>query len=401
MRNIMRLSVLALAAAFASLPAPPSSAAVFVQCPGDTDVDAVIDTPDPAHPRAKCMHLAAGDGYARMADGTEMYVFGFHDVTGVPPDMVMMAGMLGSQVPAPTIVLEEGDEFYLTVTNVGMAVRSDLNDPHTVHFHGFPNAASVFDGVPDASIAINMNSSMTYYYKVVVPGTFMYHCHVEAVEHMQMGMLGNLYVRPAQNRLPDGTDLNGFTHHTGYKYAYNDGDGTTRYDVEYPIQLGSFDAFFHLADETFQPPPFYRLHDDYPLINGRGYPDTVNPLPLTPTEATGRLAQPVSSLITVNQGQRVLLRLSNLNITRFYTVRTTGLPLRIVGIDAKLLRGPTGLNTSYTTYALTSGGGQAMDAIIDTTDVPKGTYYLYTSNLNYLSNNQEDFGGMMTEIVVQ
>jgi len=30
--------------------------------------------------------------------------------------------------------------------------------------------------------------------------------------------------------------------------------------------------------------------------------------------------------------------------------------------------------------------------------VAAGTYYLYTTNLNYLSNNQQDFGGMMTEI---
>ena len=54
---------------------------------------------------------------------------------------------------------------------------------------------------------------------------------------MQMGMLGNLYVQAGQNDLADGTDLNGFTHHTGDKYVYNDGDGSTFYDVEYPIQI--------------------------------------------------------------------------------------------------------------------------------------------------------------------
>ena len=32
--------------------------------------------------------------------------------------------------------------------------------------------------------------------------------------------------------------------------------------------------------------------------------------------------------------------------------------------------------------------------------MPGGTYFLYTTNLNFLSNNQEDQGGMMTEIVV-
>jgi hypothetical protein len=33
--------------------------------------------------------------------------------------------------------------------------------------------------------------------------------------------------------------------------------------------------------------------------------------------------------------------------------------------------------------------------------VAPGTYLLYTTNLNYLSNDREDFGGMMTEITIQ
>jgi len=36
--------------------------------------------------------------------------------------------------------------------------------------------------------------------------------------------------------------------------------------------------------------------------------------------------------------------------------------------------------------------------ILDTAGVPPGTYCLYGTNLNQLSNDNEDFGGMMTEI---
>jgi len=46
-----------------------AGAAVNVQCPGDTDGDAVIDTPDPNHPTAKCMHLIAGDSFVNMSNG--------------------------------------------------------------------------------------------------------------------------------------------------------------------------------------------------------------------------------------------------------------------------------------------------------------------------------------------
>jgi len=49
----------------------------------------------------------------------------------------------------------------------------------------------------------------TYYYELVGPGTFMYHCHNKATEHMQMGIL---YMQLIQNMLPDGTNLNSFLH---------------------------------------------------------------------------------------------------------------------------------------------------------------------------------------------
>ena len=38
--------------------------------------------------------------------------------------------------------------------------------------------------------------------------------------------------------------------------------------------------------------------------------------------------------------------------------------------------------------------------ILDTGTVAPGTYLLYTTNLNCLSNRNEDFGGMMTEIII-
>jgi hypothetical protein len=49
---------------------------------------------------------------------------------------------------------------------------------------------------------------------------------------------------------------------------------------------------------------------------------------------------------------------------------------------------------------VTLGGGESVDVILNTAGVAPGTYLLYTTNLNYLSNGAEDFGGMMTEITV-
>lgn len=382
-----------------------ASAEAVVQCPGDINNDAIVDIVDPTR-SVKCMHLSAGDGFANMANGRLQYIFAFGNLTGIPQEQAIDAGILGAELPSPSIVLDEGDEFYLTLTNVGMLMRPDLFDPHTVHFHGFPNASAIFDGVPDASISINMLSSLTYYYNIVEPGTYLYHCHVEAAEHMQMGMIGNLYVRPAQNKTgcaggacpqsqlggnPDTAAPSG--------YVYNDGDGSTAYDVEAPIQITSFDPTFHDSSMNTQPLPFANMKDTFAMLNGRGYPDTINPGNLTPPDENGgKVNQKVSSLVNANVGDKVLLRISNVSITRYYTLSALGLTMKVVGIGARQMQGPDGKDLSYDTASVTLGGGESVDVIIDTTDVAAGTYFIYTTNLNYLSNDVDDFGGMMTEI---
>jgi hypothetical protein len=53
----------------------------------------------------------------------------------------------------------------------------------------------------------------------------------------------------------------------------------------------------------------------------------------------------------------------------------------------------------YKTNSLTIGGGQSADVIIQAPSTP-GKYFLYTQNLDRLSNNNQNFGGMMTEIVI-
>jgi len=402
------------AAAF-MLTAIPAAAQVNVQCPGDVNGDAVIDIPDPAHPNAKCMHLAAGDGYVRMADGKDQYIFGFTNMTGVPASQVMPRSLLDANFAAPTIRLDQGDEFYLSLTNAGMLIRPDLFDPHTVHYHGFPNSSTVFDGLPDTGLSIGMGATLTYYYKNVEPGTYMYHCHVEAAEHMQMGMLGSLYVRAAQDKTTPGQPVcsgSPFLHQAGLRYAYNDCDGSTRYNVDYALQIGSFDSHFHDLHEAVQPLPFATMRDDYPMLNGRGYPDTVNPSPLSPPQskidsigAGAASSQKEGSLVTAAPNQRILLRISNLNVTRLYTLQSLGITMEVVGKDAKLHRGPDGKNLYYRTNSVTLGGGESVDVILDTAGVASGsTYFLYASELNYLANHDEaasnGMGGMLTEIRV-
>ena len=361
----------------------------------------------------------------------------------VDPRPIMDVGVMNGNIPAPLMAIDEDDEFFLTLTNVGMIMRPDLFEQHTVHFHGYPNASAFYDGVPDASVAINIGGSFTYYYLAPDAGTYFWHCHITPPEHLQMGMVGQIYVRPRQNRVPVGTSLyaglqaqendprtacnsasdilcsnplpavnTGFAQSVDprttqpYKYAYNDGDGSTRYDVEYPIQIHGFDPNFHFVGMTFNPEGFADMKDKYFLLNGRSYPDTVIPGPLQTQSADGvtHFSQPLPSIINIPAGGRALLRLSDLDVSEMQTLTSLGIPMEVIALNAKLLRDQSGNNMYYNTNSITLGGGESLDVILDASDTSKyhagATYYLYTPNLDHLSNDAENFGGLMTEVHV-
>jgi FtsP/CotA-like multicopper oxidase with cupredoxin domain len=484
------------------LVAGPTFAQSFrVQCPTTTTLHRTVPAAGDVNPvggQIKCQEIAGGDGYATMGDGHQIYLFGFGPLSGrdniasgkpgtlpaadflldragsanaaaIEPAAIMNNGVLSAQQPAPMMAIDEDDEYFLTLSNVGMIMRPDLFEQHTVHFHGYPNASAFFDGVPDASVAINIAGSFTYYYTAPDAGTYFWHCHITPPEHLQMGMVGQLYVRPRQNRVADGTTtsddlraalikaniaaavnstsgLGGTTctdilctgqtpapsvqpvvsnsQPKGSLYAYNDGDGSTRYDVEYPIQMMGFDPNFHYVGMTFNPEMFADMKDKYFMLSGRSYPDTISPgndaanpgnMQTLDSDGTTRTSQPVRSAITLTQGQRALLRVSDLAVTEFHTLATVGIPMTVIADNARLLRDLKGNNLYYQTNSITMGGGESTDVILDTCTqrtadytgcatgafIPTGTYYLYTTNLDHLSNDAENFGGMMTEIVVQ
>jgi len=392
----------------------------------------------------------------------------------VDPRPIMDVGVMNGNIPAPLITFDEDDEFFLTLTNVGMIMRPDLFEQHTVHFHGYPNASSFYDGVPDASIAINIGASFTYYYLAPDAGTYFWHCHITPPEHLQMGMVGQLYVRPRQDRVPSGGNLytylgyqNGVsepasnaavdlrtacnpgsdilcsatmpaintaatrpaagtlcsgatvvsgTEGTTPEYVYNDGDGSTCYDVVYPMQMHGFDPNFHFVGMTFNPELFADMKDKYFLLNGRSYPDTVAPGPQATITSDGQMhySQPLPSIVNIPAGGKASLRLVNLSVAEYFTLQSLGVPMHEVGFNAKLLRDQGGNNTEFYTNSITLGGGESLDVILDASDdgcstylgtgcaaklyPPGSTFYVYTSNLDMLSNDAENFGGMMTEV---
>jgi FtsP/CotA-like multicopper oxidase with cupredoxin domain len=187
-------------------------------------------------------------------------------------------------------------------------------------------------------------------------------------------------------------------------YAYNDGDGLTAYDVEYPIQIHGFDPNFHFVGMTFNPEAFADMKDKYFLLNGRSYPDTVNPGPQLTQSSDGRthFSQPMNAIVNIPVGGKALLRISDLDVSEYQTLASLGIPMHVIGYNAKLLRDQAGNNTDYYANSITLGGGESLDVILDASDAtayPAGsTFYLYTPNLDHLSNDAENFGGLMTAV---
>ena len=89
LRNLSHYILLLLVPAVLALPVSVSAGA-FVQCPEDTNGDGIadIDIPD-----VQCRHLTGGDGFVNMADGKQIYVFSFADVSDVPQDDVLSVGV--------------------------------------------------------------------------------------------------------------------------------------------------------------------------------------------------------------------------------------------------------------------------------------------------------------------
>ena len=314
-------------------------------------------------------------------EGLSTYIFGFRNVTGLDTAQAFQQKNK-AQHSAPLFWAKEGEQFLVQLTNVGLAQRPDLFDAHTLHWHGFKNVLAFFDGEPTGSVAVPAGQTFTYVYMSHDPGTYMYHCHVEDVEHVQMGMTGLVFVRPKQ-------DGNTSLYPSG-KFAYNDFDGSTGFDREFAMFLSEVWAEAHWADAHIQLPEWSDYRADFSLLNGRVYPDTLLPhspigpvtvdpdtgltVPYIPFErqSSGDLAipadrpdlqyQPLSSLVTCNAGERVLLRFANLGFKEA-AMELTGIKLKVVGRDATLLRGRTGSNASYETNTLAFGAGESFDAI--------------------------------------
>jgi manganese oxidase len=345
---------------------------------------------DPTFSEDATMALAATDGHIILPGRAKpLYIFGFiHVPLGATVSDLIATYKGKAQHPAPILGFKQETDVKITLTNLGLVGRPDLTDSHTIHWHGFRAPVTLMDGVPEVSIAVPVQRQFTYFYRPHDPGTYMYHCHFEDVEHVQMGMTSIVFVRPT----------------SGNKFAYN--DASTGFDREFAILLNEIWTSLHDNDEQIQESIHTNYKPNYFTLNGRSYPQTIlgNQDPSLPS-------QPISSLIQCNPGDRVLLRLANLGYQQ-HAMQLPGVSMRVVGEDATLLRNG-GANLAYSANTIYMGPGEARDVIFTApafnADRPSGSDSLGNYNLYYFKNRSAwklandgapGPGGMMTEVRV-
>ena len=265
-------------------------------------------------PLVICRSITCGDGHVYMADRdrtggnadqSDTYVFGFSDVTNVAEGQIMTRGnpaaipdgppLGAANISAPTLFAKEGQQLYLTLVNTGMRERPDLFDPHRVHYHGFPNAAWVFDGEPRPRRASTRAAASPTTTTTRIPGPTFITATSKRPSTCRWGCSATSTSGPRR------TARDHYGGKSFSKFVYNDcpapGDpmcGSTGYDMTYFLQETGMDPVFHDADHSYNRLSFADMKDTYPLLNGRGYPDTVDPNPIV--NVNGVAAQPIPAI---------------------------------------------------------------------------------------------------------
>lgn len=328
-------------------------------------------------------------------------------------------------IPSPIIWGEVGDHIYITLINIGMEHLPDLKDFHTVHMHG-AHVATQLDGFPESSFSVPMwekkegqpleaPPKATYFFHPEDPGTLMYHCHVEASEHVQMGMYGALVIYPSMKSLAKNGitkcnicghwKLNGQEQYhipktaTNRNFAYN--NIHSYFDKEYVMLLSDIDSVWHESVSIPNNPNPFNAVDfkpDFWLINGRAFPDTLLPHPLSAGSDPNLTQINYESYVHVKTNEKFLLRMINMGY-QVVPWHIHGWHFMVVGKDSNLspflaiAENCKHINHKLTEMGFTNtiGSGETYDLII-TADDKRGLYR------NYIVNGQDGFPSLCKQL---
>ena len=193
--------------------------------------------------------LETRDGYISTPDGGSIYVWGYAP-KGSPVE---------TQYPGPTLLLQQGDEVTVTLTNALPAAAGNVSllfPGHTVVASGGAQGDLTQEAVSPPPGGMPM--AVTYTFTATEPGTYTYYSGTETGFQTDMGLMGAMVVYPT-------------TPNQAYSHA------SSAYDYEYLFLLSEMDLALHQEAETLcygqiDTTNFFPV---YWFINGRSAPDTM------------------------------------------------------------------------------------------------------------------------------
>ncbi|GAB4577376.1 MAG: hypothetical protein Fur0022_01070 [Anaerolineales bacterium] len=254
-------------------------------------------------------------------------------------DVYVTAWTYNGTVPGPMIRVTEGDK-------IRVILKNELPDATSIHWHGL-TVPNNMDGVPPfTQNAIEPGETFTYEFTAEVPGTYMYHSHVDTDRQIPIGLYAPLVIEPKEAQTNAVVD-----------------------------EMLMFSEWTIGADgETYPSMPMAGAEPNYFTINGKAFPETQS--------------------ITVKVGDVVRLRLAS--IGQFtHPMHLHGASFQIVATDGY----PVPEAAQWTKDTIAVNPGERYD-IEFTFDEP-GTWVLHCHVLHHVTNDNVEPGGLIYVINVE
>ena len=300
-------------------------------------------------------------------------------------------------VPGPELRVTEGQLVRVTFHN-------QHNMIHTIHWHGL-HVPWNMDGVPWISQEpIPPGESFTYEFVAGPAGTHMYHCHVDAKHHVDMGMYGLFVVEPREDEIEekevpfdreasmllDEWDKDHV--HNSNGLGQNAGFNKTGNPV-HTVETGE-----QQVRDTFNRPPNPTAEDNAgstsPFQDERGwYPMT---FPAYEPEYESYLingkAFPLTEQLPIADGERLKVRMGNIGV-QWHAMHLHGHSFLVTHKDGYKLDSP------YRADTLSIGPGERYDILID--GVNPGVWPFHDHGGQGMTNDHISPGGMFTLLVYE
>jgi len=313
-----------------------AAAALLVLAPAaEASIDGITGT---------SIEFTAKEGYITTPDGGSIYCWGY---SAQGAHSSHNNGLM--QYPGPTLIVNEGDEVTINLSN-------ELPVPVSLIFPGLTVTAASGDAEGDITWEADASTGLaSYTFTADAPGTYLYHSGTNPKVQVEMGLLGVIVVRPAR----------------GENFAYDHDD--TEFGHEYLFLTTEMDPRVHQFYEFGMPAGMGWDNTDwfsvYWFFNGRAAPDDLlgSHVPWLPH-------QPYNLIPRAHPGDKVLMRVVG-GGRESHPFHHHGDHALVIAQDGQLLDGDVltdELDLAYQVFTIMVNPGQTTDAILDWTGEKMG-----------------------------